>query len=86
VDQLNSVDDVGSSFAPPLMCITEEDHDGIGEGQNVRFGVVIVTPSTGDVVWDDFDGGSTSPLPAFLTRRRFILPQITICAVSSRHE
>ena len=54
VDHLDSVDEL-ERFSPPLlMCLVEET-----KGKNtsdVSVGILTITPSTGDVVWDDFDG------------------------------
>ncbi|KIL68593.1 hypothetical protein M378DRAFT_8640 [Amanita muscaria Koide BX008] len=53
VDKVGSLDDM-ERFSPPLLlCLIEER---IQSRQNdVRFGFVTVCPSTGDVVWDDFE-------------------------------
>lgn len=53
VDDLESVDDLDKHTAPPLVCFTEvpgtsEDH--------VSISMIAITPSTGDVVWDEFGG------------------------------
>lgn len=53
VDELGSVDGLDNHAAPPLVCFTElpaggEDH--------VLVSMIAITPSTGDVVWDEFEG------------------------------
>ena len=40
---------------PPLiMCLVEERSHN--RQSDVRIGIITVCPSTGDVVWDDFEG------------------------------
>lgn len=54
VDGLDSVDDLEEHSASTLMCLVEEP-----AGKNtsdVAIGMVTICPSTGDVVWDDFNG------------------------------
>lgn len=41
---------------PPLMCLIEEQQGGMGPDDRVSIGIITICPSTGDVVWDDFDG------------------------------
>ncbi|KAH9929644.1 muts domain V-domain-containing protein [Amylocystis lapponica] len=57
VDELNSVDvdDLDPSSAPPLMCIVETPKGGMGTDERVCIGMIIISPSTGDVVWDEFE-------------------------------
>ncbi|KDQ59554.1 hypothetical protein JAAARDRAFT_625109 [Jaapia argillacea MUCL 33604] len=55
VDSLDSPDIHERSSAPPLMCLVEELRGGMGADERVGFGMVVVCPSTGDVVWDEFD-------------------------------
>ncbi|TDL27572.1 DNA mismatch repair protein MSH3 [Rickenella mellea] len=60
IDDLNSLDNPardGAGAAPPVVCITETLLGGIGADERVSFGIVAVTPSTGDVVWDEFEDG-----------------------------
>lgn len=66
VDEFTSVDAMGSA-APLLMCVVEELKGGMGVDEKVAIGVVIVCPSTGDVVWDDFEGGLPSSRAKVLT-------------------
>lgn len=55
VDSLDSPDTLSSGGrAPPLLCIVEEP---VGEdAEKVNVGLVSVCASTGDVVWDHFEG------------------------------
>ncbi|TFK72184.1 hypothetical protein BDN72DRAFT_836577 [Pluteus cervinus] len=55
VDDLDSVDSVDRYTPPPFMCITEETKST--NGADVHFGMISICPSTGDVVWDDFEDG-----------------------------
>jgi len=55
VDGLDSVDDLERYTPPPFMCLIEQTKGGnLGD---VSVGMITICPSTGDVVWDDFDGG-----------------------------
>lgn len=36
------------------MCVIEEKKSA--NGADVHFGMITICPSTGDVVWDDFEG------------------------------
>jgi DNA mismatch repair protein MSH3 len=55
LDELESAgDDKGKAFAAPLLCISEELRGGMGADERVLFGMVAVTPSTGDVIHDEF--------------------------------
>ncbi|KAH9890684.1 muts domain V-domain-containing protein [Cubamyces lactineus] len=56
VDDLNSVDQLDPNSAPPLMCLLEEARGGMGTDERVSIAMVSIAPSTGDVVWDEFDG------------------------------
>ena len=58
VDQLGSVDDVDPVAAPPLMCLVEELRGGMGADERVNISMITISPSTGDVVWDEFEGSS----------------------------
>jgi DNA mismatch repair protein MSH3 len=54
VDEIDSVDDLERYASPPFMCLVEQwkgEHAG-----DISVGMVTICPSTGDVVWDDFDG------------------------------
>ncbi|KAI8998992.1 muts domain V-domain-containing protein [Trametes punicea] len=55
VDDLNSVDELDPNAAPPLMCLLEELNGGMGADERVHIAMVTIAPSTGDVVWDEFD-------------------------------
>jgi len=56
VDELDSVDDLDKHMAPPLVCFTEVPASGGTSGDHVSISMIAITPSTGDVVWDEFDG------------------------------
>lgn len=57
VDEID-VDDAESRIAPPVfMCISEGMLGGMGVDDRVSVSMVAVTPSTGDVIWDDFEDG-----------------------------
>ncbi|KAG6821075.1 hypothetical protein H0H93_007234 [Arthromyces matolae] len=53
VDDLGSVDDLERYNPSPLMCIVEQGKKGTTG--DVMFGMITICPSTGDVVWDDFE-------------------------------
>ncbi|KAI0792873.1 muts domain V-domain-containing protein [Abortiporus biennis] len=55
VDTLNSVDDTDRTAAPPMMCLVEELRGGMGVDERVRLSMIAISPSTGDVVWDEFE-------------------------------
>jgi hypothetical protein len=40
-----------------LVCLSEAPLGGMGADERVSFGLIAVTPSTGDVIWDDFEDG-----------------------------
>lgn len=44
-------------MAPNLVCIVENLEGGMGADERVSFGLVSVIPSTGDIIWDDFQDG-----------------------------
>lgn len=58
VDALDSVDISDKHTPPALFCLVEQLSGGMGVDERVQFAVVTITPSTGDVVWDEFDGNS----------------------------
>jgi DNA mismatch repair protein MSH3 len=52
---------VPGTAAPPtnaLVALVEIGMGGMALDERVRIGLVSVVPETGDVVWDEFDGGS----------------------------
>ncbi|KAG6874073.1 hypothetical protein C0995_006930 [Termitomyces sp. Mi166 len=53
VDDLDSVDDLERYNPPPFMCIIEQAKKSTTG--DVSFGMITICPSTGDVVWDDFE-------------------------------
>ncbi|KAF8447476.1 muts domain V-domain-containing protein [Boletus edulis BED1] len=55
VDELESVDDLDKRAAPPLVCFTEVPTNGGTFEDHVLISMITITPSTGDVVWDEFD-------------------------------
>ncbi len=38
------------------MCIVEQLRGGMGADERVKVGIIVICPSTGDVVWDEFEG------------------------------
>jgi len=59
VDELDSVDELEKSSSPPFMCIIEESQNKKSSAE-VSIGMISICPSTGDIVWDDFDGTQAS--------------------------
>ncbi|KAI0373318.1 hypothetical protein BV20DRAFT_1104314 [Pilatotrama ljubarskyi] len=55
VDDLNSLDELDPNSAPPLMCLLEEPRGGMGTDERVSIAMIAISPSTGDVVWDEFE-------------------------------
>lgn len=53
-EELGSVDDIEELAAPTIICLVEEQ--GPKSTSDVSIGMITICPSTGDVVWDDFDG------------------------------
>ncbi|KAG1756484.1 muts domain V-domain-containing protein [Suillus paluster] len=53
VDEVGSVDDLDKYSAPPLLCLVEIDKPDSTEGE-VSIGMIAISPSTGDVIWDEF--------------------------------
>ena len=68
VDDIDSVDDVDPNDAPLLMCLVEQLRGGMGADERVNIGMIAICPSTGDVVWDEFEGMSL--IKRFLTLLR----------------
>lgn len=58
VDELDSVDDTERYEAPPLLTLLEEQRGGMGADERVSISMISICPSTGDVVYDEFDGQS----------------------------
>ena len=56
VDELESVDDLDQHAAPSLVCFTEVPASGGTSEDHVSISMIAITPSTGDVVWDEFEG------------------------------
>src|ERR1700730_7618867 len=65
VDDIDSADDVDANNSPLLMCLVEQLRGGMGAGERVSIGMVTICPSTGDLVWDEFEG-------KFLIRRSLV--------------
>lgn len=59
IDEIDSVDELDATFAPPLMCLVEELMGGMGPDAKVRVGMIVISASTGDIVWDEFEGAQT---------------------------
>jgi hypothetical protein len=68
VDDIDSADDVDANNAPLLMCLVEQLRGGMGADERISIGMVTICPSTGDVVWDEFEG-------KFLIRRSLVPPR-----------
>ena len=50
------MDDLEKYSPPPFMCLIEEKA-GKGKGSvDVSIGMITICPSTGDVMWDIFEG------------------------------
>ncbi|CEL52190.1 DNA mismatch repair protein msh-3 OS=Neurospora crassa (strain ATCC 24698 / 74-OR23-1A / CBS 708,71 / DSM 1257 / FGSC 987) GN=msh-3 PE=3 SV=1 [Rhizoctonia solani AG-1 IB] len=61
IDEIGSADNddaFAHGAAPPIACIIEELRGGMGPDDLVNFSFVAVTPATGDIVYDAFDGMS----------------------------
>jgi DNA mismatch repair protein MSH3 len=56
VDDIDSVDNVDANDAPLLMCLVEQLRGGMGADERVNIGMIAICPSTGDVIWDEFEG------------------------------
>jgi DNA mismatch repair protein MSH3 len=56
VDGMESVDGLERYNPPPLMCLLEEQQGGMGADEKVSISMIAICPSTGDVVWDEFEG------------------------------
>ncbi|KZO95721.1 DNA mismatch repair protein MSH3 [Calocera viscosa TUFC12733] len=71
VDEADSLDDddaFGQTTTRPLMCLIEELRGGMGADEKVMIGMVSVVPSTGDIIYDEFqDGHMRSELETRLT-------------------
>ena len=68
VDDIDSVDDVDANDAPLLMCLVEQLRGGMGADERVNIGMIAICPSTGDVVWDEFEGKCLTGLFLMLLR------------------
>jgi DNA mismatch repair protein MSH3 len=55
VDEVGSVDDLDKYSAPPLLCLIESHKPDSAEG-DISIGMIAIMPSTGDVIWDEFNG------------------------------
>jgi DNA mismatch repair protein MSH3 len=66
IDEMDSIDNFNKYETPPLMCLVEEQRGGMGVDEKVRFGMVAICPSSGEIVWDEFDGEETHSSHPFL--------------------
>ncbi|KAF3930957.1 hypothetical protein ABW19_dt0210398 [Dactylella cylindrospora] len=65
IDDIDGVDDHdsvgagsgGASSTGYLLCITEKLGGGAGADEKVKVGILAVQPSTGDIIFDEFDDG-----------------------------
>ncbi len=54
VDDLDSVDDTEKYVSPPFLCLVEEQQNE--QKDRVKIGMISVSPRTGDIIWDEFEG------------------------------
>ncbi|KIP07972.1 hypothetical protein PHLGIDRAFT_510551, partial [Phlebiopsis gigantea 11061_1 CR5-6] len=66
VDQLDSVDALDPMSVPPLTCLVESPSGGLGTDEKVKVSLISVCASTGDVMWDHFEGKLVHIAPAEL--------------------
>ena len=60
VEEIDSVDDPSSSvpgMSPIILSLIETPLGGMGVDERVSIALIGVTPSTGDVIWDEFNDG-----------------------------
>lgn len=64
IDDIDGMDDVaagagsgGAANTGYLLCITEKPGGGTGTDEKAHVGILAVQPSTGDVIYDEFDDG-----------------------------
>lgn len=61
IDEQEGLDLAGAEGGAPatghLLCLTESYPKGIGSDETVQIGMVAVQPSTGDIIYDDFEDG-----------------------------
>ncbi|THH08198.1 hypothetical protein EW145_g2862 [Phellinidium pouzarii] len=57
IDEVDSEDDPSLINPPVFVCITEGLLGGMGADERVSISLVAITPSTGDVIWDEFEDG-----------------------------
>ncbi|KAI0430226.1 muts domain V-domain-containing protein [Xylaria sp. FL1042] len=60
VDEIGELDqqtDAGASAGGYLLCITETAAKGWGTDERVDVGIIAVQPSTGDIIYDNFEDG-----------------------------
>lgn len=74
------MDELDPNSAPPLMCFLEEPKGGKGTDERVTIAMIAISPSTGDVVWDEFEGDATARVQLLDSSQE--LPQITTCVPS----
>ncbi|KAJ3512522.1 hypothetical protein NLJ89_g3471 [Agrocybe chaxingu] len=53
VDEMDSIDDMEKYTTAPFMCLVEEKKNE--NPCDVSIGMITICPSTGDIVWDDFE-------------------------------
>ncbi|KAI3610488.1 dna mismatch repair protein msh3 [Moniliophthora roreri] len=56
VDDIDSVDDIERYSSPPILCLIEDPK--ARKNSRVSMGMIAISPSTGDVIWDEFDDES----------------------------
>jgi hypothetical protein len=63
------------------MCLIEELRGGMGTDEHVSFGMIVICPSTGDVIWDEFEGVLALDFPRI---PRSKASQTRICGLNLR--
>jgi hypothetical protein len=80
VDEMDSVDNLEKYNPPPLMCLVEKQKGGMGADEKVCIAMIAICPSSGDIVWDHFEGEAVT-----LRCHLYLTPfKIHICVSNSR--
>lgn len=54
---MDNLDDTQSITMPVLACFVEGLLGGMGADERVSISMVAITPTTGEVIWDEFEDG-----------------------------
>lgn len=84
VDDIDSVDDAGANNAPLLMCLVEQLRGGMGADERVDIGMITICPSTGDVIWDEFEGKFLINALTLFCQKLITYCQMATCGLNSR--